>query len=235
MALIRLDRIISETGTATRKEAKLLIKSGRVSVDGITALSPDDKADPGLSLICVDGKPIDHKTFRCIMMNKPAGVLSATEDPSQQTVLDLLPEPLRRQGLFPVGRLDKDTTGLLLLTNDGDFSHAVISPKRHVAKVYRAVLDACLDEADVMAFAAGLTLADGTLCMPAELVIAEPFVGIVTVFEGKYHQVKRMFASRGHHVVALHRLSIGSLVLDETMKPGEYRELSSEETERVFQ
>lgn len=235
MALIRLDRILSEAGVVSRKEAKALIKSGRVSIDGVPAAAGEEKYDPSAVRICVDGEAVDHKTFRYLMMNKPCGVLSATEDPSQQTVIDLLPEALRRQGLFPVGRLDKDTTGLLILTNDGGFSHSVISPKRHVAKIYRATVDGVLDGADVRAFADGLTLADGTVCMPAELIIERPSVGCVTVFEGKYHQVKRMFASRGKHVTALQRLSIGSLSLDKTLDYGEYRELTAEERRKIFE
>lgn len=235
MALLRLDRILTEAGAASRREAKALIKSGRVSVDGVPAASGEEKFDPSAVRICVDGAPIDHKAFRYLMMNKPGGVLSATEDSSQQTVIDLLPEALRRQGLFPVGRLDKDTTGLLLLTNDGGFSHSVISPRRHVPKVYRAAVDGVLDDADVKAFSEGLTLADGTVCMPAELIIEGPSVGRVTVFEGKYHQVKRMFASRGKPVTALDRVRIGSLSLDKALKPGEYRELTREEARRIFE
>lgn len=233
MAMIRLDKIITDAGLASRKEAKALIRSGRVSVNGRTAASGDEKLDPELSSVCLDGEPIDYKRFRYLMLNKPAGLLSATEDSRQKTVLDLLPPELRRQGLFPVGRLDKDTTGLLLLTNDGDFAHSVISPKRHVPKLYRARVDGLLDGEDIAAFARGLVLADGTVCLPAKLECPEPSLGLVTVYEGKYHQVKRMFASRGKPVTALHRLQIGGLPLDEKLGPGEYRELSREECAAV--
>jgi len=234
MALIRLDKILSDAGVASRREAKAYVKAGRVTVDGITAASADDKYDPVVNVVCLDGECVDHKSNRYIMMNKPEGVLSATEDSSQQTVVDLLSPQLRRQGLFPVGRLDKDTTGLLILTNDGDFSHNIISPRRHVAKIYRAAVNEMLDESDVAAFAEGLTLADGTKCLPAKLIVERPYVGVVTVYEGKYHQVKRMFASRGKYVTALHRMQIGSLELDKALEPGAYRELSAEEIEKIF-
>ena len=189
---------------------------------------PEEKFDPS-ARICVDGARLDCTQTRYLMLYKPAGVLSATEDPRQRTVLDLLPEHLRRQGLFPVGRLDRDTTGLLLLTNDGAFAHRVISPKSHVPKRYRAVLDGSLGEADVRAFEEGIVLPDGTRCLPAVLELPEANVGLVTVYEGKYHQVKRMFAAVCKTVLALHRERIGSLALDGALRPGEFRELSSEE------
>ena len=168
------------------------------------------------------------------MLNKPTCVLSATEDAQARTVLDLLPPPYRRMGLFPVGRLDKDTTGLLLLTNDGDLAHRIISPKKHVPKVYLAEVDGVLDDEDIAAFAQGLRLSDGTLCLPAELVVAAPSTGRVTVYEGKYHQVKRMFAARGKHVTALHRLAVGGLTLDDSLPPGGFRELCPDELTAIF-
>lgn len=235
MALIRLDKLISDSGLASRREVKELVKAGRVRVDNMIAASPDMKIDGDKSAVYIDGEIIDYKKNRYIMMHKPNGVLSATEDPEQKTVIDLLPESLRKQGLFPVGRLDKDTTGLLLLTNDGVFSHSVISPKRHIAKVYRAAVAGILGEEDAAAFEQGIVLSDGTKCMSAHLEIERPSVGIVTVFEGKYHQVKRMFASRGKHVTALHRLSIGALKLDEQLRPGQFRELSPEEKNSIFE
>lgn len=235
MAAIRLDKIIADSGLASRKEAKELIKAGRVKVNGAIAASAEAKYEPDNCTVLVDGKPIDYSQFRYIMMNKPNGVLSATEDAGQKTVIDLLPESLRRQGLFPVGRLDKDTTGLLLMTNDGGFSHSIISPKRYVAKVYRAAVTGVLDESDIEAFRHGIVLSDGTKCMSAGLEIVRPSVGLATVYEGKYHQVKRMFAARGKHVTALHRLSIGGLVLDNTLAPGQFRELSEEERRKIFE
>lgn len=235
MAAVRLDKIIADAGVASRREAKELVKAGRVRVDNAIASSAEAKYDPAVSTIYVDGEALDYKKNRYIMMNKPNGVLSATEDAGQQTVIDLLPESLRKQELFPVGRLDKDTTGLLLLTNDGGFSHSIISPKRHVAKVYRAAVTGILDESDIRAFEEGIVLSDGTECMPAKLSIERPSVGLATVYEGKYHQVKRMFASRGKHVTALHRLSIGGLELDPALKSGEFRELSEEERKKIFE
>ena len=235
MALVRLDKLIADSGLASRREAKDLIKKGKVRVDNFIAPNGEIKVDPDVSEIFINGEKIDYKSNRYIMMNKPNGVLSATEDAGQETVIDLLPESLRKQELFPVGRLDKDTTGLLLITNDGSFSHSIITPKRHVPKVYRAAVTGILDESDIRAFEEGITLSDGTKCMSAHLSIERPSVGLATVYEGKYHQVKRMFASRGKHVTALHRLSIGGLRLDEKLKPGEFRELTEEEIKKIFE
>lgn len=234
MALERLDKLLSASGTVSRSEAKALVKVGRVSVDGYIPKSADEKFDNETATVYVDGEVVSCAAKRYIMMHKPGGILSATEDSKQETVIDLLTPQLKKQGLFPVGRLDKDTTGLLLLTNDGDFAHRVISPKKHVQKIYRAAVDGVLDESDIDAFAKGLVLSDGLECLPAKLEIVRPSVGLATVYEGKYHQVKRMFASRGKHVTALHRQQIGQLVLDKNLKAGEYRELSSAELELIF-
>ena len=234
MAMTRLDKLLADSGTVSRSEARDLVRAGRVTVDGAVARSAAEKYDVATATVCVDGEEVSCSAKRYLMLYKPAGLLSATEDARQSTVLDLLPVQLRRQGLFPVGRLDKDTPGLLLLTNDGDFAHRVISPKHRVPKVYRATVEGSLSEADVQAFAAGLTLGDGTQCLPAKLEIMEPSLGQVTVFEGKYHQVKRMFAARDKHVTALHRVSVGGVELDAALEPGDFRELSPEEIEAVF-
>ena len=234
MPLTRLDKLLADSGVCSRSEAKALIRAGRVTVNGIVPKLAEEKYASESAVICVDGEPVSCSDKRYLMMYKPGGILSATEDAKQQTVIDLLSPQLKRQGLFPVGRLDKDTTGLLLLTNDGDFAHRVISPKKHVPKVYRAAVDGMLDETDVSAFAEGVTLSDGTKCLPAALELLRPCLGRVTVFEGKYHQVKRMFASRGKHVTALHRESVGGLVLDPELSPGEYRELLPAEIAAVF-
>lgn len=234
MAMTRLDKLLADSGTVSRSEAKALVKAGRVSVDGYIPKSADEKFENETATVCVDGEVVSCAAKRYIMMHKPGGILSATEDSKQETVIDLLSPQLKKQGLFPVGRLDKDTTGLLLLTNDGDFAHRVISPKKHVQKIYRAAVDGVLDESDIAAFSAGLTLADGLVCLPAKLEIIRPSVGRATVFEGKYHQVKRMFASRGKHVTALHREQIGGLALDPKLKAGEYRELTGAELELIF-
>ena len=230
----RLDKLLASTGRWSRREAKQLIKEGRVWVDGSPARSGEDKADPDGAAILVDGAPLALRRHTYVMLHKPAGVLSATEDPRQETVLDLLPPELRRLGLFPVGRLDKDTEGLLLLTDDGELAHRLLSPKNHVDKVYRARLDRPLGPADQAAFAQGITLADGLRCMPAELeLIGDGTEVLVTLHEGKFHQIKRMTASRGAAVCWLKRLSMGPLQLDPALKKGEYRLLTHEEVAKI--
>ena len=229
-----LDKLLASTGRWSRREAKQLIKEGRVLVDGSPARSGEDKADPDGAAILVDGAPLALRRHTYVMLHKPAGVLSATEDPRQETVLDLLPPELRRLGLFPVGRLDKDTEGLLLLTDDGELAHRLLSPKNHVDKVYRARLDRPLGPADQAAFAQGITLADGLRCMPAELeLIGDGTEVLVTLHEGKFHQIKRMTASRGAAVCWLKRLSMGPLQLDPALKKGEYRLLTHEEVAKI--
>ena len=211
-----------------------MIKESRVLVDGSPARSGEDKADPDGAAILVDGAPLALRRHTYVMLHKPAGVLSATEDPRQETVLDLLPPELRRLGLFPVGRLDKDTEGLLLLTDDGELAHRLLSPKNHVDKVYRARLDRPLGPADQAAFAQGITLADGLRCMPAELeLIGDGTEVLVTLHEGKFHQIKRMTASRGAAVCWLKRLSMGPLQLDPALRKGEYRLLTHEEVAKI--
>lgn len=225
----RLDKIISATGKKSRREVKLLVKQGRILVDGVPASAAEMKVDPAVSEILLDGEDIGYQRFTYIMLHKPAGVLSAVEDKRQKTVLDLLPEELQKRGLSPVGRLDKDTEGLLLLTNDGELTHKLLSPRHHVDKVYYARVEGVLEQADCDAFAAGMTLGDGLECMPAGLEILSPCETLVTLQEGKFHQVKRMLAARGKPVVYLKRLSMGALRLDEGLRPGEFRHLTEEE------
>lgn len=231
MGLLRIDKVICDSGIATRSEAKKLIASGRVYADGKKIASADTKVDAENSEICVDGQIINGKKHRYFIMNKPEGVLSATEDRMQKTVVDLLPPELSRLNLFPVGRLDKDTTGLIILTNDGDFCHEVTSPKHHIQKVYEFTVEGTLSEEDAEAFKQGIILRDGTKCMPAVLKIdnENKSHGFAAVFEGKYHQVKRMLASRGTPVIKLKRISIGGLKLNESLKPGEYQEIDENE------
>lgn len=225
----RLDKLLASTGLWSRSEVKELIRQQRVTIGGQRALSPEQKCD-AQDEICVDGQRVDCGGFVYLMLHKPAGVLSATEDASQPTVLDLLPTQYKKRGVSPVGRLDKDTTGLLLLTDDGALAHRLLSPKRHVDKVYFARVDGVLDEADVRAFKEGMTLGDGTRCMSAALEILEGGAACrVTVQEGKYHQVKRMLAARGKPVTALHRLSMGPLQLDPALAPGQWRPLTGDE------
>lgn len=225
----RLDKILANTGRWSRKEARELIRAGRVTVDGGLAGAADDKYDPA-ALFCVDGNPVSGERMVYLMLHKPAGLVSATEDPRQPTVLELLPVHLRRVGLFPAGRLDKDTEGLLLLTNDGPLAHRLLAPKRHVDKTYFVQVEGILDAADTAAFAAGMTLGDGLECMPAGLERLEaPDAAIVTLREGKYHQIKRMLAARGKPVRYLKRLTMGPLTLDPALEKGEWRPLTEEE------
>ncbi len=211
-----------------------MIKSGRVTVDGAVASAPEQKLDPEQAVVTLDGEIVCYKKFHYYMLNKPAGILSATDDGKQRTVLDLVTPEMRKMGLFPVGRLDKETTGLLLLTDDGEFAHKVISPKSEVIKVYHACTDGAVNTDDVKAFAEGIVLADGTQCLPAGLKPLADGSCLVEVMEGKYHQVKRMLASRGKPVISLNRLSIGGLKLDESLAQGEFREISETELCRVL-
>ena len=230
MGMERLDKLLSSTGHWSRKEVKELVKQGRVSVNGVKANKPEDKCDPAQAEVRVDGKLVDCAPFVYLMLHKPAGLLSATEDKKQKTVIDLLPEHLQRRGLFPVGRLDKDTEGLLVLTDDGAMAHELLSPKKHVDKVYYAEVEGVLDQEDVVALKDGMTLADGLECLPAGLEILEDGSRChVTLREGKYHQVKRMLAARGKPVQYLKRLSMGGLKLDEGLEKGEWRPLTAAE------
>ena len=234
MAGTRLDKLISASGLASRRETAVLVRLGRITVDGRPALSPDEKVDAAASEIRLDGERICCAAHRYFVMNKPAGVLSATEDASQETVLDLLPPELRRIGLSPAGRLDKDTTGLLILTNDGELLHRIISPKKHVSKRYLAEVEQTPDAGAETAFEAGLTLGDGTICLPARLERRGGREVLVTVYEGKYHQVKRMLAAVGAPVKRLHRLSVGSLTLPEELPPGGWAELDAKEIQKAL-
>lgn len=225
----RLDKIISATGKKSRREVREMVRQGRVLVDGKPAPAADMKVDPQTAVILLDGEPLGYEKFTYVMLHKPAGVLTATEDRRQETVLDLLPPELRRRALSPVGRLDKDTEGLLLLTNDGQLAHRLLSPKSHVDKVYYARVDGALDPGDIAAFAAGMTLGDGLECLPAGLEILSPTEALVTLREGKFHQVKRMLAARGKPVLYLKRLSMGRLRLDPALAPGAWRMLTEEE------
>lgn len=229
MGVQRVDKLLGDTGRWSRKEAKELIRKGQVLVNGKTVRKPEEKADPEQAQVTVCGEVVPWQAKCYLLLHKPAGVLTATEDRRQKTVLDLLPEPYRKQGVAPVGRLDKDTTGLLLLTNDGALTHQLLSPKYHVPKVYLAEIDGTADEADVAAFARGMTLGDGTECLPAGLEPLEPGRCRVTLFEGKYHQVKRMLAARGKPVTALHRQTFGPLSLELELEPGQCRPLTEGE------
>ena len=230
MAMERLDKILAGTGRWSRKEVRELAKLGRVAVNGQVVRRPDDKFDRTAIEVRVDGEPVSPEPYYYLVLHKPGGLLSVTEDPRQPTVMSLLPPHLCRVGLFPVGRLDKDTEGLLLLTNNGPLGHRLLAPGRHVDKVYLAQVEGRLDQSDAAAFRAGMTLEDGLQCLPAELeVLEDPSAGLVTLREGKYHQVKRMLAARGKPVRFLKRLSMGPLTLDPALEPGEWRSLTVEE------
>lgn len=230
----RLDKLLAGTGKWSRREVKALVRQGLVRVDGRLAASAEDKLDPAAAIITVAGETISLRRFTYVMLHKPAGVLTAAEDRKQPTVLDLLPPELRRIGLAPVGRLDKDTEGLLLLTNDGELAHRLLSPKYHVEKRYLARVDGELSAADAEAFARGMTLGDGLECLPAGLEVLPDRVCIVTLREGKFHQVKRMLAARGAPVLYLKRLSMGPLTLDDSLAAGAYRLLRAEEISALY-
>ena len=228
----RLDKIIASTGKWSRREAKELARRGLVTVDGAAVRSVEEKFDPEAAEISVNGEALRYRRYTWIMLNKPAGYLSATEDGRGETVLDLLPRELQRKNLFPVGRLDKDTEGLLLLTDEGPLAHALLSPKHHVDKVYYVRTAGRLTEEDCQAFAAGLSLMSGLQCRPARLEIlsaGEESEAYVTLQEGKFHQVKRMLAARGKPVVYLERVRMGNLPLDRGLSRGFFRFLTEEE------
>ena len=227
--MIRLDKWIAEAAGLTRREAGRAIRSGTVAVNGIVVRKPEQKLDENTAAVALNGTPCSYRRFRYFLLDKPTGLITASKDSRQETVLDLFPPELRKLDIAPVGRLDKDTSGLLLLTNDGEFAHRVISPKYAVSKVYRATVEQPLDPDDPERFQNGLVLADGTRCLPAELRILGDFDCLVTVQEGKYHQVRRMLAAVGKPVLTLRRLSVGALKLEPGPGLGQYRELTEEE------
>lgn len=224
----RLDKFLCDSGAGTRSQVKLLLKAGRVTVDGRVEKDNSKKIDPDRQVITLDGEILGGKRRTVIMLNKPAGFVTATEDLVERTVMELLPPEMKHLDLKPVGRLDKATEGLLLFTNDGDLLHRLISPKKEVPKVYYARHEGAAGEEDIQAFAAGLTLRDGTLCLPAKLEPIGAGESLITVCEGKYHQVRRMMASRNMTVTYLERRMEGSLTLGDLPR-GQVRELTEEE------
>ncbi len=232
----RLDKYLASRGSGTRKEVQKLIKSGAVTVDGSVCKTIDRKIDAEDTSVLVNGQLVGEK-YIYIMMNKPAGVVSATEDKRDKTVIDILPDDLKRRGLFPAGRLDKDTEGLLIITNDGDFAHRMLSPKKHVEKRYIAIVDGEINSETIKRFEQGIELSDGYNCMPAKLELTaknDKNVGMVTICEGKFHQVKRMFAACGLNIVHLQRISIGNLYLDSNLPIGDCKSLTNLEIMQVF-
>ena len=234
---MRLDKYLSDMGVGTRSELKKDIRKGGAVVDGEVIKDPGHSVDAS-SRVVFKGSVIEYEEFVYYMLNKPAGIISASEDDREETVIDLIPEPKRRD-LFPVGRLDRDTEGLLLITNDGALSHRLLSPKHHVDKVYYAEVSGILNESDVELFGQGLILSDGLECMPADLKILSvsddeySSAAEITIREGKFHQVKRMFSSVGAEVTYLKRLSMGPLSLDPDLEPGEIRRLTADELEAL--
>lgn len=224
----RLDKFLCDSGAGTRSQVKQLLKAGRVTVDGKPEKDPGRKIDPAANAVQLDGSAMGGYARRVVMMNKPMGYVTATEDTKEKTVMELLPEQMRHWDLKPIGRLDKQTEGLLLFTNDGDLLHRLISPKKEVPKVYYARHEGQGTEEDAAAFAAGLTLRDGTVCLPAKLEPLGPGESRITVCEGKYHQVRRMMASRGMTVTYLERIREGALTL-EGLPRGQTRVLTEQE------
>ena len=224
----RLDKFLCDSGAGTRSQVKAILKAGRVTVDGRVERDNGRKIDPQTQAVCLDGEPLGGKRRLVVMLNKPAGFVTATEDPVERTVMELLPAEMKHLDLKPVGRLDKATEGMLLFTNDGDLLHRLISPKKEVPKVYYARHEGTAGAEDITAFAAGLTLRDGTKCLPAKLAPLGPGESLVTVCEGKYHQVRRMMASRNMTVTYLERRQEGSLTLGDLPR-GQTRELAAEE------
>ncbi|UHA72647.1 pseudouridine synthase [Paenibacillus sp. 481] len=238
---IRLDKLLGHMGCGSRSDIKKWAKAGLVTVNGVVIKDNGFQVDHEVDEVRLDGNVIAYREYVYIMLHKPPGVISATEDSRDQTVVDLLPDELRAFDPFPVGRLDKDTEGLLLLTNDGKLSHELLSPRKHVPKTYYAVVRGEVTAEDGQAFATGVTLDDGYVTKPAQLVILEHLCGSeelhsrieLTITEGKFHQVKRMFASVGKQVTYLKRLTMGTLRLDEQLPIGAWRELTVEELEQL--
>ncbi|TYP73775.1 pseudouridine synthase [Paenibacillus methanolicus] len=239
---MRLDKLLSNMGFGSRSEVKIAVKQGRVTVDGVRAKDSGMQLDPEKADVVIDGERVVYQDVIYVVLNKPQGVVSATEDSRDRTVIDLLADADRVLKPFPVGRLDKDTEGLLLITNDGALAHDLLSPKKHVPKTYEANVLGDVGEDDIRAFAEGVALDDGYLTMPAQLRIdgkEEREDGVysritLTIHEGKFHQVKRMFESVGKNVVYLRRVAMGPLRLDETLPLGQYRALTAEELEALF-
>lgn len=238
---IRLDKLLSHMGYGSRSEIKKAAKLGAVTVNGKLAKDSGLIVNPATDVVQFRGETVEYRDVVYLMMNKPPGVISATEDGRERTVIDLLEDEDRLLSPFPVGRLDKDTVGLLLLTNDGQLAHELLSPRKHVSKTYRADVEGAVGESDRAAFADGVTLDDGYRTMPAELEVLDVTDAegtarstvLITIKEGKFHQVKRMFEAVGKRVVYLKRVSMGPLELDESLPEGTYRELTDEEIEAL--
>ena len=235
---MRIDKFLANMNVGSRKEVHQLIKKGIVAINGQTIKTPKEKVAE-TDEVTVNGEKIVYQKYHYFLMNKPKGVLSATEDRSQRTVISLLKPQDQYQGITPVGRLDKDTTGLLLLINDGQLNHELLAPNKHVDKIYRAKIAGVADDETVKTFASGMTLGDGTKLKPAKLTVLKQDTELdsseieIKIREGKYHQIKRMFGAVGMKVVELERISMGNLKLPEDLKRGNYIELSLDEVNKI--
>lgn len=232
MAMERIDKIIASQGLYSRSDVKYMVNRKRITVDGKVVTSASQKADVEKNEILLDGKPFVVKKQIYLMLHKPKGCVSATEDKKQQTVLELVPAELKGRDLFPAGRLDKDTTGLMILTDDGVLAHNILSPKKHVQKIYRVELDIPVTEEMQKGFAEGVELNDG-VCKDAKLIILGEKTAEVTLREGRYHQIKRMFGCYGAKVVELHRIAMGELYLPDDLPEGQCRELTEEDLQKL--
>ena len=234
MELIRLDKLLSQALLLSRSDAKKKLRDSQVSINGKVCKNADVKVNPSVDVISVSGQTIVYQKHVYIMLHKPAGVVSASKDPNEKTVVDLVPAEIRRKGLFPAGRLDKDTTGFVLITDDGDFAHRILAPGKHVPKTYRVTLTRAASETEIAELADGPVL-DGEKLLPVavQVICEEDFIYSVVLMEGRYHQIKRMFAKQGNPVVALHRTQMGNLPLDPALQPGACKVLSAEELAQI--
>lgn len=231
---MRLDKFLCEMNQGTRSRVKELIRRGLVTVNGVTAKNADSRVDESTDIICVQGQRLCYQRFYYYMLNKPAGLISATQDKLSATVMELLRPEDRHAGLFPAGRLDKDTEGFLLLTNDGELAHRLLSPKKHVDKTYLVSIEHGLSPEDIQKLEQGVDIGEDCLTLPAKVRQTEETVILLTIHEGKFHQVKRMLKAVDNGVTALKRISFGGLALDEALQPGEYRELTEDEVKILY-
>ncbi len=232
---MRIDKFISEQAGVSRSDAKAMIKRKEITVNGAPVRTADAKIDPEKDIIAVCGREITYRQFMYIMLNKPDGVICATRDGLSATVLELIPEELRRKGLFPAGRLDKDTEGFVFITDDGALAHKMLSPKNHVEKEYIVTLERPFEERYVGIFASGMTIDGGEECLPAQLIPTDDdHIVHLVLHEGKYHQVKRMMEAVGNKVAHLKRIRMGGITLDSTLAPGQCREITAEEIAELY-
>ncbi len=230
---MRIDKLLSELGLCSRKESALLVKKRALTLDGTPVLKASDPIDPETQTLCLNGEPVRYKKFFYLMLNKPEGYVSSTDDPGAPTVMELLPEQYRKAGLFPCGRLDRNTLGLMLLTNNGPLAHRLLSPKHHVEKTYAFRVKFPLSQQDVAALEAGIALETGEVTLPCRIVLQSQTQGEITLTEGKYHQIKRMAKAVHNQITYLERITFGPLALDPSLKRGQWRELTPQEEQAL--